>query len=279
MSDNKQIVLRDALAGAKSRVSGMLPTNIPEQLRERVAEKMLRVAMLAATKQPKLYDCTPVSVVNAVVAAASLGLELGGVLGEAYLVPFGNACTLVPGYRGLVKLATQGGQVLSVEARLVYKDDTFHCMYGTDPKIIHEPKLSGSHRTDADIVATYMVAHLASGQTVFEVMTRDEVEKVRQVSRGKDSGPWRDWYPEQVKKTVVKRGVKLLPLSPEAALAVELDNRFEVGDTGNSSDILDGLSTEQATKARAEGIKAKLSKVGQAIEVEGEYEVEVTEAK
>ena len=39
----------------------------------------------------------------------------------------------------------------------------------------------------------------------------DEVEKVRKTSRAGAFGPWKDWWDEMAKKTVIRRISKRLP--------------------------------------------------------------------
>ncbi len=53
-------------------------------------DRVLKVALLAATKAPLLSHpkTDRISLLRAVVQAASLGLEAGSALGEAYLVPY-----------------------------------------------------------------------------------------------------------------------------------------------------------------------------------------------
>lgn len=278
----KEQALKQALAQVGTRVEAVLPARITDpQMRKRIAEKMLRVALLAATKQPKLYDCTPESVLQSVLTAASLGLEIGGVLGEGYLVPFftggKQTCQFVPGYRGLIKLAVQTGEVKQIEVRLVYTKDVFDVSFGTDPDITHLPDLASSEREDQHIVAAYMVATFADGSKQFEVMTRDEVLKVRAASKAAGSGPWVSWFGEMVKKTVVKRGMKLLPLTPDSfRLAVELDNRAERGgEILNPDPVLDEVLPVEAAKALNEA--ADVLEVGGVTAAEraeeAEYEV------
>jgi recombination protein RecT len=64
-------------------------------------------------------------------------------------------------------------------------------------------------------VAVYSVAIMQGGYKSFEVMTIEDVDRVRDVSRSRDTGPWKTWYEEMAKKTVAKRHAKMLPLSSE----------------------------------------------------------------
>lgn len=224
-------------------------------------EKIIRMALLDVSQNQKLADCTPMSIVTAVMHSAALGLHVGPFLGEAWLVPFKGRCQLIPGYRGLLKLAHQGLTVGGIEARLVYEEDEFEVRYGTDPMIIHVPDFEGD-RSDGKIIATYMVAKMRSGEVQFNVMTRDEVEKRRKSSRAGESedGPWVKWYPEQVLKTAVRTGVKMLPASADSEAyerlnaAVELDNRFDTGKITAPNAVLDtdsSLAEDMAAQTAA----------------------------
>lgn len=239
-------------------------------------QKIAVSAVMEVARSEDLQSCNPMSIVRSVLHAASLGLYIGPMLGEAYLVAFKGVCTLLPGYKGYVKLAIQTGLVRAIDVRLVYPDDFFDVRYGTTPEIVHRPKLfklpgdeNAPRRGDDDILAGYMVAHLhGSGEPKFEVMTREEVEKVKQSSRAKDAaeGPWKKWYAEQFKKSVIRRGVKLLPASIEdqrMQAALELDNRFDTGKVTATTSLLDDDSiagdVRDMTKQRTEELRDRLA--------------------
>lgn len=214
----------EILEKARGGMTGALPAHI-------TAERLIRVAQTACSRNPLLLQCTDSSLIMALVEASQLGLELGGVLGHAYLVPFKNGRTqqyeaqFIPGYRGIVDLVLRAGVVRTIEARVVREGDDFRYEYGLSPVLMHAPQGS-----EAPVTHVYAIARFKdSGEAKFEVMTRDEVEKVRQSSKARDRGPWVEWWEEMAKKTVVKRLSKLLPMSPEAALVVERDNDWETG--------------------------------------------------
>lgn len=71
--------------------------------------------------------------------SAQLGLEPGSALGQAYLVPYGNQCQLILGYRGMIDLARRSGQVLSLSAFAVHEGDEFSYQLGLHPDIHHVP--------------------------------------------------------------------------------------------------------------------------------------------
>jgi len=189
-------------------------------------ERQVRVALTMATRQPKLADCTPESFLMALIEAGQLGLEPGGVLGQAYLVPYGKTVQFIPGYRGLVDLCLRAGDVASVDARAVYDGDTFDYAFGLTEKLEHVPC---GESAPEKLTHVYVIFRLKDGGHKFDVMTRGEVEAIRKRSQAKNSGPWVTDYTAMSLKSVVKRGVKLLRMSPELGAAVAKDDSVDIG--------------------------------------------------
>lgn len=242
---SNKATLRSLLEAPETRAA--MERVLPKYL---TVDRMIGLAMLAVVQQPKLLQCRPQSVLQAIMQAAQLGLEVNGPLGHAYLVPYGDICQLIPGYRGLIYLAKNSGAIAAGEARLVYEGETFDVEYGTDPKIVHRPRWD-IERIDDAIVAAYFVARLPDGTRQFEVMSREEIERIRSRSKAKDDGPWKTDFGEMARKTPTRRGLKYLPISnPEEgrklAMALELDNRFESGEV---SGVLPELDSEQSINA------------------------------
>ena len=184
-------------------------------------------------KTPALLDCTPRSLMNAVVELSQLGL-LPGVLGQAFLVPFRNNKTgktevqLIIGYKGLLKLCRNSGEIATVSSNVVYSNEAFVCHHGTEPKLAHEPVLElGADR--GKFKAVYAIARLKNGETQFEVMTKADIEKIRARSKAKDGGPWQSDYEEMARKSVLRRLCKTLPASEKLHEAVALDELASAG--------------------------------------------------
>jgi recombination protein RecT len=208
------------LTAAADRLQAVLPKHL-------TPERMAQVVSTMVYRTPKLAECSPHSIVAAVFQAAELGLDLSTAMGEAYLVPRWNSkarcneCTFLPGYKGLVKLARQSGEIASIQARLVRKADVFRYCFTPDLDFYHEPDVLPA---EGDAVThAYAVAKLANGEHLIEVMSRDEIEAIRARSQSRDAGPWvTDWC-EMAKKTVLRRLCKVLPRSIELAQAIEAD--------------------------------------------------------
>ena len=225
----------------KSQIALALP-------RHMTSERLARIALTEVRKTPKLAKCDQASFLGAIMQCAQLGLEPGGALGHAYLLPFENRnrgiteVQFIVGYRGMIDLARRSGQILSIEARAVYEADEFRVSLGLNSDLVHVPAWDAQERGSLRFV--YAVAKLKDGGTQFEVMSRVEVEKVRAKSRAGNNGPWVDHFEEMAKKTVIRRLFKYLPVSIELAQAVALDEQAEDGRPQDNPLTIDVEATE-----------------------------------
>ncbi len=223
---------------------------LPEGMNsEKDAQRVIRLARLAIVRNPDLLKCSPISVVEAIMSASQLGLEIASPLGGAHLVPFKGKCQMIPDYRGLIRLALRKGDCRKLVAREVYEGDMFHVIQGTTEMIEHVPLLGEESRRDEDITGFYAVATLTDGVTVHEYASRGDVDKIRGRSAAGNKGPWKTDYAAMGKKTLIKRVLKWLDLSPDLAMAMEYDTR---GDTGYSTSSGDRDTEESVEEDMAE---------------------------
>lgn len=229
-----------------AKVAEVLPTKI-------TPERLMTVVLMQISQTPALGRCSRDSLLRCVLQGASLGLSFGANLGQAYMVPYGTEATFIVGYRGLVTLARRSGEIASLKAVAVFEGDQFQWVEGSDAKIIHIPNLTAP-RTADKLVAVYMIAKLKDGGESIDVMTRPEVDAIRAKSKAGRNGPWVDHYVEMAKKTVVRRGAKYLPLSPEDKLAegIEADNEFDLRKTVDSI-VQDRLAQANALQGKLDG--------------------------
>jgi recombinational DNA repair protein RecT len=83
------------------------------------------------------------------------------------------------------------------------------------------------------VTHAYAVAKLATGEHLIEVMDAEELEAIHRRSEGyknslkyqeEEKGPWVTDRGEMMKKSALKRLAKSLPMSPELADAIDIDN-------------------------------------------------------
>ena len=68
-------------------------------------ERLTRVLVNCIARTPALGECSVSSLYRCAISCAELGLEPGGILGHAYLIPYAGEATLQIGYRGMMELA------------------------------------------------------------------------------------------------------------------------------------------------------------------------------
>lgn len=240
------------LVSAEKQIAAALP-------RHMTASRMARIALTECRKNPELLACDPMSFIGAVIQCSQLGLEPGSGLGHAYLIPFNNRkrgikeVTMIPGYRGLIDLALRSERVASIEAELVYEKDAFKIRKGDDAKIDHEPFLGGDA---GKITGCYAIAHLkGSDRPKREYMTRAQLDAHKdRFSKG--NPVWETDYDQMCRKTLVRRICKYLPMSPELARAIELEDR----DDGQENwRVIDASYEPKQAPADPEKMKAEIA--------------------
>lgn len=236
-------------------------------------DKLIKIAVAAAQRTPLLLECSPSSIVRAVIQGAELGLVPGSALNQAYLVPFKNKNTqaweaqLIISAQGLAELAYRSGMVSFVDVDVVYEGDEFEFSKGLNPELRHVPK--GVTSDPAKITHAYIIVALKDGGKVFRVMTRADIERLKQRSpsvRGGSRSPWDTDYAEMARKSVAKNGFKYVPKCIEVARAIALDNAAETEDwTGldfdapEARDFIDvEASSEAETSPTVKSVESKI---------------------
>lgn len=200
---------------------------------------------------PRLQQCTQPSLFRELLQVAHVGLTLNKVKAHAYLTPrrikidngpgqkpsWENQVVMIPGYRGLVHLATKPGGALShLHANVVFEGEQFEYIDGTSPSLTHTPNMMLKPDPQKAIGA-YCVATLRNGGKVITVMRRDEIELCRQASEGKDSSysPWKQHWQEMWKKSVIRRAAKTWPdsvLTDEVSQALAIMDQHDPTESG-----------------------------------------------
>lgn len=190
---------------------------IPKEI---ALEAMLRVARSVAS-DPKFTSVDPKSFLLALLKCGRAGLYPDGR--EAHLIAFGRDVQVIFDVKGICALAGRAG--ILVTPKVVFTEDFFEVEEddGTG-------KTKVTHRVDyrkprGEIQAVYSRAAMPDGRVDYEIMSADEVERVRQnFSKAKNSTPWVNSWGEMAKKTAVKRHSKRWDMSPEIRQALNADD-------------------------------------------------------
>ncbi len=224
--DSKQLAIQqagnmgDVLSGAafRKQLANVLPKHLD-------ADRFVRIAILATTRTPKLRECTQASLMQCLIDLTQLGLEPDGR--RAHLIPYGQVCTLVIDYKGLMDLARRSGEVLDIQCDVVYEKEfetgRFEFERGSNAKLVHRPMLTGER---GEVIGAYSYVTMKGGTNAAHFMRTDEIEKIRKRSKAANNGPWVTDTNEMRKKTVFRQHSKTLPFSSSLQDKIEMDDQY-----------------------------------------------------
>ena len=211
----------ESMRGTLTSMSTEFEAALPPQIS---VDKFIRTTLTAVQMNPDLLQADRKTLLGTCMKAAQDGLMLDGR--EAAPVIFGGKAgktvAYMPMVGGILKKIRNSGELASISAQVAYSNDMFDYQLGDDEKIIHKPLLGGDRGTP---IAVYCIAHTKDGAIYREVMSVDEVEKVRKTSRAGSysSSPWATWWDEMAKKTVIRRISKRLPSSADVDAVMQAD--------------------------------------------------------
>lgn len=183
----------------KSNLEQALPPNVS-------IDRFIRTALTGIQQNPAVCEADRQSLYLAIQRCAGDGLLPDGR--EAALAIYGGKVNYMPMVLGIIKrLATAG---ITIDAQIVRENDTFEQEFGDDARIVHKAPRLGQNR--GSLIGAYAIAKLPNGMVMREVMDKDQIEQVRMASRSANGGPWKQWYDEMARKTVLRRLAKRLPI-------------------------------------------------------------------
>lgn len=201
-----------------------------------IYKKEAMFAMQSIRKSEWLQKCNPNSIQDAVINVASIGISLNPAEKLAYLVPRDNKACLDISSRGLVKLATDSGNIQWAKPMLVYAADIF-TFHGFEKMPTHDSDPFKKDR--GEVIGGYCAAKLKDGTYLVDTMSREDLDHVKSTSKAQN-GPWKTWPEEMMKKTLIKRASKTWPNNTRLSNAVALINEHE----GFEAKYIDGTANQ-----------------------------------
>ena len=258
--------LRRFFQDNSSKLLAVLPKHID-------IKRYMSITLNAIWKNETLAQCEPFTLFKAVQDVAGLGLEIGSYRGQACILPYWNKkknCFEAQAqvmYQGLIDLAARSGEVIDIRARIVYEKDQFEVEYGLDEKLIHKPTFEDAGKP----THCYAVIRYKDGTKAFEVMTKEQIEKIKNTSQAVRKGystPWTDPVGEleMWKKTVIKRLLKVIPKEIDKLReAINKDEELEFGEIRQSVTA----RLEEKTASSAKKLAEKLAEPQQEVVEKG----------
>lgn len=150
-------------------------------------DRVMKLVTNAVYRTPALAQCDPKSVLGALMASVSLGLEPNTQQGHAYLIPYkrrvkqGNQwveiydCQFQIGYRGLIVLGYRSPRIKTIEGEAIHANDHFKHMKGSRNFLEHEIALTNR----GELIGAYCHSHMSDGMEIATVMPLERIYSVR----------------------------------------------------------------------------------------------------
>ena len=224
--ETKQLTPVDSLKKSLTAMRSQFEMALPKHIS---VDKFVRVLQTAISTNPALVTADRNSLMAACMKASQDGLLPAGR--EAALVTFNSKdgppkVQYMPMIAGILKKVRNSGELKSITSQLVYKNDKFkYYVDGDGEHIIHEPNLFSDR---GHLIGVYALATTKDEGIYIEVLTMTDVEKVKNSSRSKSTGPWAgDFASEMIKKSALRRLSKRLPMSTDLEQALSDDDKDE----------------------------------------------------
>ncbi|HFD7933852.1 RecT family recombinase [Yersinia enterocolitica] len=167
----------------------------------------------------KTAIANPASAQNAIINVAAIGITLNPASKLAYLVPRDGMVCLDISYMGLLHLAQATGAIKWGQCKLVYSNDTYESN-GLDSAPTHKYNTFGDRGT---VVGGYCTIKTPDGDYLTEEMSLAEIKATEATSKAKN-GPWKNFWEEMARKTIVKRASKYWPRRERLDTAIDYVN-------------------------------------------------------
>lgn len=205
-------------------------------------DKFISVLIFYLKKNIGLLDKDRQSLVNSIRDGATEGLLIDGR--EGYISPFKNILKFSSMVAGIVKKLAIAG--VSVNPQIVCKNDKFE--YWTDElgqHIKHAPDPFASVEIRGPMIGAYSIAKTDTGFTHIEIMSKDEIEKVKSKSNNQNGLMWTEFYDEGAKKSVIRRGYKWLPKNPKLDDFFKREDEQEYDFSNQSQEVKPARTTSR----------------------------------
>ena len=211
------------LTGRADELAAILPANVP-------ADKFMAATAIWVRDNPELAEKVDrASLMRAVTQAAEDGLMPDGREGVINVYnmkvkykdergtereKWVQAAKWIPMTFGIRKRAMELQKII-IDAQVIHENDEVRWVQGDNPLFEHIPRLpwKGARGNMVGVYCIFRQVH-PSGQIINlhrEVMSAEQVERVRAKSKAPNGMLWKDFPEEAWRKTVARRGIKTVP--------------------------------------------------------------------
>ena len=191
-------------------------------LGDREAEGYIYSVLIAVSQSEQLQQCSPESIMQSALRAATLGLSCDPSLGQAYLVPYGKEATLITGWRGIRDMALRTRQIACLNVDALYEGQEWE-----QDQLTGKAKITGTPES-REAIGYFAYLKTFSQREHYLYMTLEEIDAhKRKYAKGynRAQSAWKTELVKMSKKTVLSQLLKQwATLNPMSDLPVNYDN-------------------------------------------------------
>lgn len=255
-ADSKATSLAAYLENKADSLAAVMPDNFALD-----TGRLIRLAISVCARNRDLLECSQSSIYSSIYDSVRWGIDPVSPHGYGYLVPRWNKNTrrkeasFQVGYKGLIKLARQFGDVGKVKSEVVLHGEEFEfdpvsgtVRHGFDPDL--------DRMDESKYRAVYAIAWPKDGaEPAAIVLGRSQVEARKKVSATK-GGMWNQWPDRMWRKTAIRALFSGgdIELSPEMIQVMEADYEADRVDSGRRIEVVnDGAAAMDAALGLTQG--------------------------
>jgi len=179
------------------RISGALPENFNKQ---RLALNF--VSLIQADENLQKFSKEQLGTVLVRMAQDNLD----ALNQEVYIHKgFNDKLTYTPSYKGLKKMAIERSvkPIDQIISKVIYEGDTLEEeVVNGEAHLIYKSSLINKKNP----IGVFALAKFKDGSEIYEILTKEETDKAKAMS--KNSGAWKNWETEMMKKVAIRRLAK-----------------------------------------------------------------------
>lgn len=192
-------------------------------------------SLLEISQTPLIQKCDLASVLLSAKHIAELGLNLGAIQGQAYIVAYRGVAQAIVGYKGYKELAKRAGY--EVKAEPVFLCDEFKIDKSDfDDKVIFVPDYLARMEDDKDFFKKNFVGVLVRTRNIetrtetADFVNAKKIYKIAGLSPSRNSqhSPYAMWEEEMYLAKATKYVLSKMPLGESVAKAVAVDNEVDI---------------------------------------------------
>ncbi|MFC8884425.1 recombinase RecT [Streptomyces cinereoruber] len=237
--------MHEAVQGETGEVADLVATwlgRYGDEFTKALPSHMDAASFLASVRRilPDLVQCTPASLLQALLACARFGLLPDGR--HAVITREGNVASFVPMAQGYVELMYRSGRVGSVHVGLIHEADewSYEPTAPAPLDFVHKPAVTLPKAARGPVVLAYAFCWMTSGaRSQVIVLSREDAEEIRDeystaYQRAKEAGRadsfWHTDFDRMWAKSTLRRLHKVVPLSAELVALAKVDDAGDAGE-------------------------------------------------